>query len=106
MRLPVYGNHHDIAGTVQPMLHLNKPDNRFLSRNLIQVNASETVSKEALGFAYYTNENGLGWATAHGKGFYEFGSKEWRIFEGQLDAVDKANAQAYLQTLYNDFLAK
>ncbi|MBC7776321.1 MAG: hypothetical protein H7246_12875, partial [Phycisphaerae bacterium] len=76
------------------------------SRSLIQVNESEKVAKESLGFAYYTNENGIGWATAGGKGFYEFKSKEWRIFEGKLDSVDRANAQAYLQTLYNDFLNK
>ena len=82
------------------------------SRNLFQVSESEKVYRNALGeqssfgFAYYTNENGLGWATSRGKGFYEFGSRQWRIFEGQLDSVDRTNAQAYLQTLYNDFLEK
>ncbi len=104
-RLQVFGNHHDIPGLLQPILHL-KLQERFMSRDLIRVDATEKYLNQSLGFAYYTNENGLGWATAHGKGFYEFGSKEWRIFEGQLDSTDRANAQAYLQTLYNDFLKK
>jgi len=104
-RLKIFGNHHDIPGILQPILHL-KLKERFMSRNLIQADATENYFKQSLGFAYYTNENGLGWATARGKGFYEFESKEWRIFEGELNAEDRANAQAYLQTLYNDFLAK
>jgi len=104
-RLQIFGNHHDIPGIIQEILPLNHKA-QFMSRKLIQVNQSEIAWKEPLGFAYYTNENGLGWATAKGKGFYEFGSKEWRIFEGTLDSLDRANAKAYLQTLYNDFLKK
>ncbi|MDO8969674.1 MAG: hypothetical protein Q7U74_03240, partial [Saprospiraceae bacterium] len=70
------------------------------------VHAYKSKATDPLDFAYYTNENGLGWATSRGKGFYEFGSKTWRIFEGELDSLDRSNAQAYLQTLYNDFLGK
>ena len=104
-RLQVFGNHHDIPGIVEHILPLEHKE-RFMGGNLIQANLAEEAWKEPLGFAYYTNENGLGWATAKGKGFYEFGSKEWRIFEGKLDSVDRLNAQAYLQYLYNDFLKK
>jgi phosphoglycerol transferase MdoB-like AlkP superfamily enzyme len=110
-RMPTYGNHHDIPEILQTILKIghdghSKPIRCYWSRDLFQVDASEQMDKKSYGFAYYTNENGIGWATARGKGFYEFGSKEWRIFEGELNAEDRANAQAYLQTLYNDFLAK
>jgi phosphoglycerol transferase MdoB-like AlkP superfamily enzyme len=110
-RIHAYGNHHDIPQILQTILRTgydghSKPIRCYWSRDLFQVDASEQMDKQSSGFAYYTNENGIGWATARGKGFYEFGSKEWRIFEGELNAEDRANAQAYLQTLYNDFLAK
>ena len=115
-RITTFGNHHDIPALIVEMLKLGpsltEADWFRWSRNLFQVSESEKVYRNALGeqssfgFAYYTNENGLGWATSRGKGFYEFGSRQWRIFEGQLDSVDRTNAQAYLQTLYNDFLGK
>ena len=109
-RISAFGNHHDIPGILQTILKMgydgSTPIHCPWSRSIVHVNESEKVAKESLGFAYYTNENGLGWATNHGKGFYEFKSKEWRIFEGRLDSVDRANAQAYLQTVYNDFLSK
>ncbi len=110
-RIHAFGNHHDIPAILQAILKTGNSGssssiNCPWSRNLFQVDASEQSKKQSLSFSYYTNENGLGWATAHGKGFYEFGSKEWRIFEGQLDATDQSNAQAYLQMLYNDFLSK
>ncbi|HLP95392.1 MAG TPA: sulfatase-like hydrolase/transferase [Saprospiraceae bacterium] len=112
-RIKAFGNHHDIMNTLIPVLNPNKKTGvskgLWWSRNLIELDDMERVhagSNPALGFAYYTNENGLGWATPYGKGFYEFKSKEWRIFEGQLSEEDKLNAQAYLQTLYNDFLTR
>jgi phosphoglycerol transferase MdoB-like AlkP superfamily enzyme len=115
-RIGVYGNHHDIPALLFNILQEQKftvaPQDFFWSRNLFAVNVPENTrqtaagEKSSRGFAYYTNENGLGWATAHGKGFYEFGSREWRIFEGRLDSADRADAQAYLQCLYDDFLMK
>ena len=110
-RIHAYGNHHDIPEILQSVLKTgkdgrSKPIRCAWSHNLFEVDASEQIDKRSYGFAYYTNENGIGWATARGKGFYEFGSKAWRIFEGELDAEDRIHAQAYLQSLYNDFLAK
>lgn len=109
----VFGNHHDIPATVLGVMNKYPPSEAdfFWSQNLwgkFALADTEAANRgnTSGGFAYYTNENGLGWATAEGKGFYEFGSREWRIFDGKLDSVDRANAQAYLQTLYNDFLAK
>jgi len=105
-----YGNHHDIPSILQSILKQGMKDSTpkefYWSRDLFQVNASEKLQQKPLGFSYYTNENGIGWITARGKGFYEFGSKEWRIFEGELDATDRAHALAYLQSLYDDFLSK
>ncbi|MFN0216719.1 MAG: LTA synthase family protein [Saprospiraceae bacterium] len=115
-RIGTFGNHHDIPGLMLELLKhgpIQWGNNDFdWSRNLFQVSASENIrpvvkgKKTTYGFSYYTNENGIGWATDRGKGFYQFGSKEWRIFEGNLDSLDRANAQAYLQTLYQDFLEK
>ncbi len=107
-KVKVFGNHHDIPEIIQRLLNHDRAASPMLpwSRDLFLADAVEKFEGKNIGFAYYTNENGLGWATARGKGFYEFGSKEWRIFEGELDSVDRANAQAYLQTLYLDFLSK
>ena len=58
------------------------------------------------GFAYFTNENGVGWANDQGKGFYYFGEKRWRFWEGALDSTSQQDAKAYLQTAYEDFLGK
>jgi hypothetical protein len=66
----------------------------------------ESTDQRPHGFAFFTNENGIGWATEAGKGFYYFGEKTWHQWEGKLDTVSQRDAQAYLQTLYDDFLAK
>ena len=58
------------------------------------------------GFGYYVNENGLGWVNRQGMGFYTFADRRWRMWHGQLDSVSRHAAQAYLQTLYEDFLSK
>lgn len=114
-RVKAYGNHHDILASLMPEI---SPGKRSMqtegiewSRNLFHLDTKQPtavtgVPAVSTGFAYYTNENGLGWATAHGKGFFEFKSGEWRVFEGQLDEQDKLNARAYLQTLYEDFLGR
>ncbi len=109
----MFGNHNDIPATVLDMLPGFSPKDFtfYWSEDLFLKQLASGVEdarwkQYAEGFAYYTNENGLGWATPRGKGFYEFGSREWRIFEGKLDEADRIMAQAYLQTLYNDFLRK
>ena len=55
---------------------------------------------------YYTNENGVGWVNKTGKGFYYFGEKQWKFWEGTLELDAQQDAKAYLQTLYDDFLRK
>lgn len=112
-KMKVFGNHHDIPATIFEILRQGTASGEsfrwsadLFEKTMVGSIPDEGAKRYSEGFAYYTNENGLGWATARGKGFYEFGSKEWRIFEGELDSVDRANAQAYLQTLYMDFLSK
>jgi phosphoglycerol transferase MdoB-like AlkP superfamily enzyme len=106
-RIPIFGNHHDIPATVLGMWDLYDLDMRW-SRNLWHVNslvnATRTPANQRFEFAFFTNENGLGWANSRGKGFYFFGNDEWHIWEGQLDSISRTDARAYLQTLYDDFL--
>lgn len=94
-RIPTIGNHHDIPATILDELGFSTTPFTW-SKDLMQQNAP--------GFAYYTNENGLGWVSPRGIGFYEFESKTWRDFSGKPDSTDRITARAYLQTLYNDFL--
>jgi len=108
-RVPTFGNHHDIPATLFRMME--QPNAEFawskdLWQNGILDDSIITKNTDYQDFAYYTNENGLGWVTPRGKGFFEFGIQQWRIFEGALDSNDRANAGAYLQVLYDDFLGK
>lgn len=94
-RIETLGNHHDIPATILEELGYSTADFHW-SKDLLNDNARD--------FAYYTNENGLGWISPKGAGFYQFESKEWRKFGGVPDSTDRLNAAAYLQTLYDDFL--
>lgn len=108
-RLSVFGNHHDIPATILSMWKIRHPDLRW-SRNLWNIEAfagkSPAPQTEKINFAFYTNENGLGWATPQGKGAYQFKSKDWHVWEGHVDSSSQADAKAYLQVLYDDFLKK
>jgi len=108
-RIGVFANHHDIPATVLRML--NYPAEKFVwSRDLwyqqVQPPTQKvaTAAQKQTGFAYYTNENGMGWINKEGAGFYQFQDKTWQIFRGKLDSASQEDAKAYLQTLYDDFL--
>lgn len=108
-RVPVYGNHHDVPATVLGMLDLWNKDLNW-SRDIWKINAQidhpKGLKRQPLECAYFTNENGLGWANSRGKGFYKFGNGEWHLWEGSLDSTMRTDAKAYLQTLYSDFLKR
>jgi len=112
-RVAVFGNHHDIPATLAYMLP-QKSGMGFSgapwSRNLWDVerleNGYPSKSSPEWDFAYYTNENGLGWLNRQGAGFYYFENKQWKWWRGQLDSTTQVQAKAYLQTLYEDFLKK
>lgn len=112
-RFDLYCNHHDIPSTVLPMLGVKPALEDFpWSRNQWHLDAGNKAKQGGAaeqrppGFAFFTNENGIGWATDAGKGFYYFGEKAWHTWEGKPDTVSQRDAQAYLQTLYDDFLSK
>lgn len=112
-RVDIYASHHEIPATILRMLGYPPGRNFDWSRDLWwweglakshSANMQERYKNG--GFAYYTNESGLGWLTNEGKGFYSFGNKEWHIWDGSLDSLSRRQAQAYLQVLYDDFLEK
>mgnify|MGYP000013173179 CR=1 FL=1 len=112
-RLDIFCNHHDIAATVLPMIgqkfeEKNQPGSRDLWLWNGILNDSPLPARQRFhnGFAYYANENGIGWINDQGKGFYTFTDKTWHMWEGRLDSTSQQNAKAYLQVLYDDFLAK
>jgi hypothetical protein len=72
------------------------------SRNLLARQRPEAPVSG--GWAYYTNENGLGWVLPEAAAFYEFESGQWRAWQGQTGAQERWMARAYLQALYDDFL--
>ena len=109
-KVDVFGNHHDIPATVLHTISGKSVTDFLWSRDLWDLNgvtnAYPNEANRKLDFAYYTNENGLGWATRQGAGFYYFDNKQWHWWRGQLDSTAQNQAKAYLQTLYEDFLQK
>jgi len=109
-RISVFGNHHDIPATVMHMLTgqycYDFPWSRDLWELDVLINIYPSEMNRKLDFAYYTNENGLGWVNRQGAGFYYFKSPQWHWWRGELDSTSQKQAKAYLQTLYEDFLQK
>ncbi len=106
--IEIYANHHDIPATVLRMLNYRQEPFNW-SRDLwweygIQPYKTRETEKLFDGFAYYTNENGVGWVNQQGAGFYQFQDKSWQVFQGKLDSASQQDAKAYLQILYEDFL--
>ncbi|MCB0522874.1 MAG: sulfatase-like hydrolase/transferase [Lewinellaceae bacterium] len=98
-------NHHDIPSTVLAMLGVHTEADDFpWSSN--QMPVTQGTASDSSGFAFFTNENGLGWVNQDGKGFYYFQDEKWHFWRGQLDSIDQQSAKAYLQVLYDDFLSK
>ncbi|MEO6757955.1 MAG: LTA synthase family protein, partial [Saprospiraceae bacterium] len=108
-RIDLYANHHDIPATVLRMLNFRQEKFTW-SRDLwfwdemLNGYKSPVLEQFHGGFAYYTNENGIGWVNRQGAGFYQFKDKSWQMFQGELDSASREDAKAYLQILYDDFL--
>jgi phosphoglycerol transferase MdoB-like AlkP superfamily enzyme len=80
---------------------LNLPTGQFAwSKNILDADAKE--------FAYYSNENCLGWITPQKNYVYAFASKSTEEFPGIADSTAASSsvkeAKAYLQTLYQTYL--
>jgi len=107
-KIDTFANHHDIPATILRMMEQPAKDfawsrDLWLGNGIGNTHTAE-ARKNLGGFAYYTNENGLGWINRDGAGFYQFENKEWQIWQGQLDSNSRTDARAYLQVLYDDFL--
>lgn len=108
-RIGVFGNHHDLPATLFRMLNLEHEGFDWswdLWEKWALTGAHQQEAIQALNFAFYTNEDGIGWATNQGRGFFEFGRKTWNIFDGELPETKRADARSYLQVLYDDYLSK
>jgi phosphoglycerol transferase MdoB-like AlkP superfamily enzyme len=100
-------NHHDIPATILGMMNLsNSPDDFPWSRDLWSNNLNNPSEKSGNRFAYFTNENGIGWINSTGKGFFYFEDQSWKFWEATLDSSAQTQAKAYIQLLYEDFLQK
>jgi phosphoglycerol transferase MdoB-like AlkP superfamily enzyme len=92
-------NQNDWAAILLPQLNL--PTDRFVWSN----NPLDEDTKE---FAYYSNENCLGWITPQKNYVYAFASKTTEELPGIVDSAVASSsmleAKAYLQTLYQTYL--
>ena len=95
-RVATIGNHHDVPATILDELGFSATPFTW---------SKDLLAEQTPQFAYYSNENGLGWITPEGAGFYRFARREWKWYSGTLDSASTQTALGYLQTLYNDFLA-
>jgi phosphoglycerol transferase MdoB-like AlkP superfamily enzyme len=95
-RLQKLGNHHDIPVTVLNEMAISTATFGW---------SKDLFSEKAKDFAYYSNENGLGWIDSANAGFFRFSGKEWQNYGGKgLDTVNQNLAKAYLQAFYDDYL--
>lgn len=92
-------NQNDLPASLLSQLKL--PTDKFTwSKNIFDPRSKD--------FAYYSNENCLGWITPHKNYVYSFASKKTETIPDDTAALlhDSAliQAQAYLQTLYQTYL--
>ena len=92
-------NHHDLTSTLSNQLGLSTEPYKW-SNDVFNASKKE--------YAYFTNENVLGWVTPGQKTMYWFATQSHDIFmdEGytEQDTTEIYNSKAYLQTLYQDYL--
>ncbi len=110
-RADIFCNHHDIPATVMRML--GEQDNEALrkafpwSRDLwqwhgVRSNPDSSIARFQDGFAYYSNENGLGWLNKQGKGFYSFTDQQWHTFQND-KPQDNPKPSSPMWTLLDGF---
>ena len=88
------GNQHDIAATLLHQLQLNSTRYEW---------SKDLLCKSTKDFAYYSNENVLGWVTSNDTTAYSFIEKR-NSASSKSSPSSESNAQAYLQKLYREFL--
>ncbi len=72
----------------------------FGQKNLEFDWSRDVFSKHAASFGYWTDEQILGWRDPAGEHLFDFTKKEWKA------GGPAPEAQAFLQVLYDDFLAR
>lgn len=92
-----YGSQTDIANTLLSQLDLPAEDYRF-SKNLFE--------KGRAGFAFFDYSDGFGFVSPSVKQVYDNTSKSYYLFEGQSSRRDSLLGKAYLQEMYNDYIAR
>jgi len=93
------GNQNDWPATLLSQMHL--PTDKFIwSKNLMDPSTKD--------FAYYSNENCLGWITPQKNYIYEYISKSTieqpKVSDSTAVTSSLEDAKAYLQTLYQTYL--
>lgn len=108
LRVPQLCNHHDIAATTLALLGQDARPQLPWSRPLLPPPSATAAPQvpNPYPFAYYTNENGLGWIAPSGSGFWSFTDQRWFLGKPALDSLGQQQAQAFLQVFYQDFLEK
>jgi phosphoglycerol transferase MdoB-like AlkP superfamily enzyme len=99
-------NHHDLPKTLLSLLKIETKQEFPWSRDMSYAIFSQDNVANSNDFAYFTNENGIGWVKENGNGFFGFENSTWLNFENALDSTNQTSAKAYLQWLYEDFLNK
>jgi phosphoglycerol transferase MdoB-like AlkP superfamily enzyme len=104
-------NHHDIPSTILGLIPFGT--NTKMDSTTSNAKAMFPWSRNMLnypaqtpGFAYFSNESGLGWIAGRRSGFYSFGDNTWFSHGDSLHTAEQEQAKAYLQTLYADFLKR
>jgi phosphoglycerol transferase MdoB-like AlkP superfamily enzyme len=93
------GNHHDLPTTLLKGLGLEVGPNQFKwSRDLMGTFGQP--------FATYCNEAGMGWLRPEQRGYHRFTDGHWYALGGATlpDSTARAQADAWMQVLYDDFL--
>jgi Sulfatase len=108
-RFSMVCGHHDVPATVLGLMAHDSIAKPLLPWSR-QVLHSEAYNSAAMapysGYAYFTNEDGMGWICPNGAGFYNFKSGEFYNTSGQLSRSDQEAGLGYLSYLYADFLSR
>lgn len=91
-------NQHDIPATLLQQINRNDLANKYIfSQSLLNQNASE--------YAYFTNENVLGWKQQSTSFSYTFPDKKIYLDKGNLpDSTTIETAKSFLQKVYSTYL--
>ncbi len=92
------GNQHDIAATLLAQMGISSAPFRY-SKNLLNPLVPD--------FAYYSTEDGVGWFSPDGYFTYDKGTDFYYWWsDPHLNEKNRLQGQAYLQTVFSDYMDK